>query len=802
MKRFDFSFRIFLLAWLPLFWVSISMGQTPGSTPANADEEIEELEAFIGNDVPIEDSILPTTRPFDSVYGTSRSIIETPRNVTIISREQLDAIDIQSVRDITKLTSSAYSRTNFGAPTVPDIRTQIADQYHNGMRMGLTSNGNGLPVNWNSVESVNILKGPATVVHGGSQYIGGYMDLITKRPYFDAFRGFASFTLGTEDVYRWTLDVGGPISENTAYRISYSGENSDGWYENEYRHSHALYGAVTYEPNDNYELFLNGEIYYGNYTENFGYNRVTQSLIDDFLYSTGTNINNGTVATPSDPQNAENSLSGFPVPNTIAWTGATRLGERQRLLRPGDDSEGVQMKLQAIQTWNLSPDSKIINNTFYNYIARETLSSYLYSEIIDPSWVIENRFEYITDITSGENQHSFNVGGSIRYQEVEAYNDFFNEPAAVWDLTKQISGVDFTRSSAYPGIAVPVPGWPGRFATPGQLNGDTNDSEALNIGPFVHYTGRYGDKFILDAGVRYEYMDVTSADPLAGTLPFIAPEFEESADVWLHNYNASVTYMVNKQVSLYATYQESENPAGQIGNGGGIAVGLDEQALQTEANLIEAGAKFSFLENTLFASFAIYNQERINRNQDGSQTQFDTTGVEIEFNYQPSRNFYLTAAWTGVESKADNVQFYVTNTFDYFNPATGQVEPRIDQGTFITGWINNGSPELDRQGVPEHVINGMVNYKFDSGWGFNTGIVITGPIRQNVIGTLEIPWQHTIDASVFYEAEKWAARLRVSNLTDESNWSPPNAVYSDESILLEPGTMATLSFTYFFGADR
>lgn len=52
-----------------------------------SNETAVELERFEVSDVPIEQNVLPTSRPFSSVFGTDRSILETPRNVTIISRE-------------------------------------------------------------------------------------------------------------------------------------------------------------------------------------------------------------------------------------------------------------------------------------------------------------------------------------------------------------------------------------------------------------------------------------------------------------------------------------------------------------------------------------------------------------------------------------------------------------------------------------------------------------------------------------------------------------------------------------------
>ena len=260
-------------------------------TTASTDGDTVQMEQFEVTDVPIEENIIPTSRPFNSVYGSDRSILETPRNVTIISREQLNAISIQDVRDFSKLTASSYTRSNFGAPTTPDIRTQIADLYNNGMRIGLSSNGNGLPINFNSVESVNIVKGPATAVYGASQYVGGYADLITKRPSFDKEKGDVSVTIGNYGIFRWTTDYNKPINDKMAYRVSYSGEESKGYYYDSKKKTQALYYALTHQVTQSHNAFYNFELFFADYTENFGINRPTQLLIDKGLYQKGLNQN-------------------------------------------------------------------------------------------------------------------------------------------------------------------------------------------------------------------------------------------------------------------------------------------------------------------------------------------------------------------------------------------------------------------------------------------------------------------------------------------------------------------------------
>ncbi len=331
------------------------------TSPPPASGEVVKLENFEVKDVPIEKQILPTSRPFSSVFGTDENIIDVPRNVTIISRQQLSDINISSVLDFAKLTSSSYTTTNFGAPANPSIRGQTADLYINGVRGRITSNGNGLPLDFNSVESVNIVKGPATAVQGTSMYVGGYIDLVTKRPYFDGFKGSISATIGSYGEKEWNVDVGGPLSKEVAYRFSYSGTDSNGYWHDYYNKNNAFYGALTFRPSSNYELFLDASASWYRYTENWGMNRPTQDLIDNGNYITGININNAPGA-PSDPQNSKYVLDGG---NVLGIGPTVQIDRHDRLLAPGNHSTGREFNAQAIQTYTVGPDFKVVNNTYW-----------------------------------------------------------------------------------------------------------------------------------------------------------------------------------------------------------------------------------------------------------------------------------------------------------------------------------------------------------------------------------------------------------------------------------------------------
>lgn len=750
------------------------------------------MEKTVIEGIPLEETVVPTARPFNSVYGTDRSIIDTPRSVTIISRAQMDAISIHDVREFSKLTSSSYTRSNFGAPTTPDIRTQYADTFVNGSRLGLSSNGNGLPVNFNSVESVNIVKGPAGVVYGPSQYVGGYIDFITKKPFFDGFHGEAYGEVGMYDQYRWGLDIGGPISKALAYRMSYSGEESGSYYYDGYKHTQAVYAALDWQPNDKYDLFVDGEFFRADYAENFGINRPTQALIDKGQYQTGVNDNpapdfasypfgykdaggnpitfgninvvNGVPAPLSDPQNSKWVVSGFPAVNHIALGPVVTIDRRLRL--PTSGSDGLSVNLQAVQTLRISDETQVVNTSFGRYVRRNTLSPYYYSEIIDPSWELENR----TELRLSRENHTINTGLDLKYQDVRAFNDFFSEPANVWDLTKDRKFINLNNAAYFPSpfTSVPVPGWPGRFYTPD--NGDSGESHTFNAALFYQHDWKFTDRFSALFGGRGDLLSIDYKDP-SKILP------GDSVTVVLPNVNTSLIYKWQPDLSSYFTYNWSENPVGAVGNGGGYTTQGDanfaNRRLRNESTLYEVGSKWSALGNRLFLNAALYLQTRDDVQQNRKIVTYDTRGFEFEVNYQPNRNFYATFGYSYTDA-------VVLNPGDQFDVGNTSLTPPSDRFFSLGGYSS-----FRRQGVPTHLLNTLLSYKCDNGLGASANLVFTSKINNNLTGTLVIPAQYTVDLSVFYVHKRFEARLSALNLTDEKNWSAPNAVYGNESIIAD-----------------
>lgn len=773
------------------------------------------MSTFEVSDVPIDQQILPTSRPFNSVFGIDRSIIDTPRNVTIISREQMNVIGIQETRDFSKLTASSYTQTNFGLPSNPSIRGQTADVLVNGMRRGLTVNGNGMPVNFNSVESVNIVKGTANVVYGATSYTGGYADFITKKPYFDRTKGSISGTLGMYEQRRWSMDMGGPISKELAYRVSYSGEHSGSYYYGGKKKSQALYGALEWHATPNYTLELNAEYFVADFTENWGVNRVTQDLIDNGMYIPDAQSDASYAAFTQ-------TVGGFGNP-VQAYGTPVKLDRRRRLLSPGDDSYGINITAQAIQTFKLAGEAKIVNNTFYNYIDRDTFSSYYYASVHKDNYGLENRLQYQNKLSFG----SLVAGFSARYQSVWAADDFFHEPINSWDLTRDLnlSRVPATSFTGF-NASVLVPGFgprgvlPGVYATPGADYGfdpatgniynaasSSNDSILKQIAPFYQQDIIFNKNFSILAGVRYDFLDVQNTDPVP------PPGFVAESDgisINLPSYNASAIYKPAEQWSIYYTHSFSYAAHSGVGGGyafletayGGNAKQFYDFQFKKENTLNEVGVKGSMLGGKLFLGAALYDQQMKWNTLDGKNRYIKAKGFEIEANFQPNKKVFATVSYSYFNSKQRYAGF-LADSIAY--------DKRLSSPVPFTPDFPTIDDEFQQPGMPKHLMNFLVSYRFTPEFSASIGTVVTGEIITSQVGqgmsgfgvpvflaANKIPLQHTTDVTLSYKLEQWDTRLSLMNVTNEKNWSAPNPGYGNGSINAELPFRAELTVGYRF----
>jgi iron complex outermembrane receptor protein len=156
---------------------------------------------------------------------TNTPLIETPQSVSVVTREQLNDRNVQSINEALAYTPGVSSNVFGFDPRFDAFYIQGFDETYTGVfRDGLRQPGVNQAVariEPYGIEALTILRGPASGLYGlGSP--GGIVDITSKRPVFAPF-GEVQFQAGNFNRYQGNFDVGSPIegSDGTlAFRLT------------------------------------------------------------------------------------------------------------------------------------------------------------------------------------------------------------------------------------------------------------------------------------------------------------------------------------------------------------------------------------------------------------------------------------------------------------------------------------------------------------------------------------------------------------------------------------------------------
>ena len=153
---------------------------------------------------------------------TATPLIETPQSISVIGASEIRDLGAQSVVQATEYTSGVFSQT-FGADTRNDwflIRGfpgQVSGYFLDGLQLysfGFAT----YRIEPFGLERLEILKGPASVLYGGSN-TGGIINAVSKQPP-NQYHGSIEAGVNTWGNKYTAFDIGGPVSpaaSNTLY---------------------------------------------------------------------------------------------------------------------------------------------------------------------------------------------------------------------------------------------------------------------------------------------------------------------------------------------------------------------------------------------------------------------------------------------------------------------------------------------------------------------------------------------------------------------------------------------------------
>lgn len=280
-----------LVSATALGWAAPLAAQAPGGEVSG---EIEEYVGFGGEDP---NAVLPTL-PVEGAFGFSKTLLETPRSVSLVSAEMIDAMSLNAVEDLVRVVPGAFTVTRFGIQGGIDVRNVPADTYFRGMkRMNLQGHGRSVLA---AMDSIEVVKGPPSPIYGMGK-IGGYNNMVPKAGraksggYLTAPEGVAQVMFGSYRKFEASLGVGGPLkvgSKSGGYYVYGLFEDSEAYIRDVDIGQRILQAAVSIDDAIGKLRLETGFSYQLSNTSGAFPGRITQDWIDDGTVITGSPLVN------------------------------------------------------------------------------------------------------------------------------------------------------------------------------------------------------------------------------------------------------------------------------------------------------------------------------------------------------------------------------------------------------------------------------------------------------------------------------------------------------------------------------
>jgi len=729
------------------------------------------------------------------------SLMETPAPVVIVDKALIESQGIDSLQDVIRNVSGlTQAGNNYGIGDNLVIRGLGANYTYDGMYGGAGLGNTFNPTrSLTNVESIEVLKGPATGLYGmGSA--GGVINLIEKKPQFNE-QHTLEMDIGQWDSYSLALDSTNAITDDLAYRVMAKTASSDGFRDLKEQRDE-IYSSLKYVLNDQQSFVLSGAyIKDAIAVDSIGHPiRIFNSESVNGLTAgevSGADLVNDPTASGlqlSEAQRNElaNSLASndgltpfnFGTNGIISPMAKDNEGEELRFKLAHNyyisDDLFLNQQLQyrnytssfARQTgaynyvyWNrrgvINQDPRaplVVDNVLHPFAARR--QEYRQVEADEKSWqyFLDLRYDFM--LGNIENELLVNANYEDRDIRFKQYS--------IYDADKVIKNNDgeVIYQGALPYIFdIRQPNWPtGEFADYDPLKTSDYNKKVQAWGVGLQHVAYINDKITTRIGVAhnrikqsYEHFGVDPRYSQSRANP--TPEANTS-DSGL-TYNLGATYQVNADMALFLNHSKGRTAYSVLGSVAGNEADRDD----SESVSNDLGFRFKAFDDQLLASIVVFESARTNLEYanplyeagvsapDVVESFFDgeeqTKGVEIDL------NAYLNDQWKV------NINGVYQDARDKTNPNSSSFDTRQKGVPYVTAssWVTYSAALFE---LP-HAVDLSAGLTFvdkrstnSSSFGIDNGYV---------------PAYNVYDAAVSYKANNWQMQLNINNLFNKKYYS-------------------------------
>lgn len=755
---------------------------------ATDDESIERISVYGKHNELILNSGTATKSDMD--------LIEIPAAIVVIGKELIEqqgATDLQEV--INNISGLNQAGNNYGIGDNLVVRGLGVNYTYDGMYAGGDfGNGFNPTRSMTNIESIEVLKGPATGLYGIGA-AGGVINLIEKKPQFES--GFqVRAGLGSWDTKQLMLDATDGISDNSAYRLVANYESSDG-YRGLSQERSELYSTLLLNTHDTHELTLsaayiddsmqidsighpvrilnhdsiNGAAndwmalvndFDGDGDGNFGIQLTEeqrQQLANSIKTSDGFepfDLGSQAVISPLSTPNKGEELR-FKVKSSWQINGDSHLTQ-QLQYRDYDSSFTRQTGAYNYVYWNrrgeINADPRaplVIDETIYPYAARR--QEYRKQNSREKSWQYFADLQVSWQWNGVEGEHLLSANYENRDFRVKSWSIYDADGAA--------------QENAIPYILdIRNPNWPTKkfedYAPSLRSNYDKAvSSMGLSFQEVLYFnenlTGRFGGAY---TKIKQTYQHLgTDRSPLATE--------EADTDDKGFTYNAGLNYRITPDFAVFANIAKGRTAYSILGS-----IAQKDNRPDSESESIDIGIRFTALDENLLGSIVWFDTSRTNIRYNNPL--FNDNENDAEFNISVPQYFYDD------EDKTRGFEFDLNLSI---NDALSMNANATYQDAELIRNRNKGTSTPVSgpvKGVPEKFASLWLNYKqslFGLAGEFNASVGVTYEDERSInsvafgLPVSTVDSYSVWDAAFGYEAKDWKIRVNLNNILDKTYYT-------------------------------
>ena len=676
--------------------------------------------------------------------------MDTPQSVQVIGAEIIEQQQSIRLSEVIKNANGIYVGSARGGAQESFFSRGYDMSANNMFKNGFRYNAGSIP-EVSGLEKVEFLKGGSALLYGNVAP-GGILNLVTKTPSFKS-GGEITMQAGSYSYYKPSIDFYGPLNKHIAYRFNASYENSESF--RDYVKNERIYinPSFLFKVSDKTQITVQGDYLNADWTPDFGTGIIGKTILD---------------------------LPRNTYYGALWSTGKTK-----------SSSASVLVNHDFNNNWKLS-----FNSSFQSYNRTQKSTAQLNSIDANGNWkrgltqadasekIFGDQLNLQGTFNTGSIKHQIFTGVDYENSMAPSYTfGFYANPNGTKALTTEATAINlFNYDYSTQSLTSPYSTRRTQLATTDTQRFGVYAQDLISITDYVKVL----------AGLRWSWQEseVTTSKEVIGKVKGVdaitTTLDNATATTGTKNLNrayspkAGLVIQPNKDLSLFASYSNSFTP-----NSGTT---VDLRPLDPSIiDQFEVGIKKDFWQGILSTNVTAY---QISNNNLAQTVLFAADGVT------PNVNTNLKELVGGTKGKGIEIDVTAKPTLG-LNIIAGYSfnETKISKssgtsGSLVIGDILARTPKHTANlsffyKLPSGALKGLTfgaigNYIGDRTGGWNDRYVwtenkpVTAPKTYTVtIEDRDIPLKGytTIDVSAGYEWKKFSILCKLSNVTNELNYT-------------------------------